>query len=82
VFTPDEVFEEGKLLVLLGQTPEVTRLKGVFRLVDEWAVVNRAGTAVHVAPTAYRRESRLEVFGEGLDWLAFERALLDCLLHS
>jgi hypothetical protein len=35
---------------------------------------------VSVTPTTYRRDSRLEVFAEHLDWDAFEHALLECLL--
>jgi G3E family GTPase len=81
VFSPDDQFDEGKLLALLGRTPGITRLKGVFHLVDEWAIVNRAGTAVSVAPTAYRRDSRLEVFAKELDWIEFEQELLECLLR-
>ncbi|HEV3387049.1 MAG TPA: GTP-binding protein, partial [Gemmata sp.] len=80
LFTPEDVFDEGKLLSLLGQTPGVTRLKGVFHLEDEWATINRTGTAVSVAPTAYRRDSRLEVFADGLDWETFELELLECLI--
>ncbi|MBA4062627.1 MAG: hypothetical protein C0501_02755 [Isosphaera sp.] len=80
VFDPADVFDEGKLLALLGGTPGVTRLKGVFNLGGEWAAVNRAGAAVTVAPTAYRRDSRLELFSDALDWAAFERDLLACLV--
>ncbi len=80
VFDPADVFDEGKLLALLANTKEVSRAKGVFHLADEWASVNRAGTATSVAPTAYRRDSRLEVFAAGLDWDAFERALIACVL--
>ena len=80
VFDPADVFDEAKLLGLLANTKEVTRLKGVFHLADEWAAVNRAGTAMSVAPTAYRRDSRVEVFAEGLDWDRFERELMACLL--
>lgn len=79
VFPPSHTFDEGKLLALLANTKEVTRLKGVFHVEDEWISVNRAGTAVSVSPTAYRRDSRLEVFADGLDWDAFERALKACL---
>jgi G3E family GTPase len=75
IFSPDDQFEEGKLLVLLGRTPQITRLKGVFQFPDEWASVNRVGSSLTVAPTAYRRDSRLEVFAEDLDWLAFEKRL-------
>ena len=65
---------------MLAGTKEASRLKGVFRVEDEWVSVNRAGTAVSVAPTAYRRDSRLEVFADGLDWDAFEKALAACVL--
>ncbi len=81
LFTPEDVFDEGKLLSLLGRTPGITRLKGAFRFEDEWAMVNRAGTAVSVAPTAYRRDCRLEVFSETIDWASFEQGLLDCLIR-
>src|SRR5262249_3093171 len=80
VFSPADMFDEGKLLALLAGTKGITRLKGVFHLEDEWATVNRAGTAVSVAPTAYRRDSRLEVFSDTLDWAAFESDLMGCLL--
>jgi hypothetical protein len=76
------VFDEEKLLALLGGTKPVTRLKGVFRLADEWAAVNRTGNAIHVAPTAYRRDSRLEVFSDALDWSEFETALLGCRVRK
>lgn len=79
-FDPADTFDEGKLLALLAGTKEASRLKGVFRVEDEWISVNRAGTAVSVAPTAYRRDSRVEVFAEGLDWDAFEKQLGACLL--
>jgi len=57
----------------------VARLKGVFHLAEEWAAINRVGTAVSVTPTAYRRDSRVEVFSNELDWGAFEHELLGCL---
>src|SRR5262249_37594590 len=80
VFSPADMFDEGKLLALLAGTKEITRLKGVFRLDDEWSPATRAGTAVSVPPTAYRRDSRLEVFSDTLDWAAFESDLRGCLL--
>jgi G3E family GTPase len=79
VFDASDVFEENKLLALLGGTKGVSRLKGVFHLPEEWATVNRSGTAVSVAPTAYRRDSRLEVFSDALDWVEFEQSLIACL---
>jgi G3E family GTPase len=81
VFSPADVFEEGKLLQLLGRQPGIVRLKGVFRTDDEWVVVNRVRSAVTVAPTAYRRDSRVEVFADGLPggWAGFGLALSSCL---
>jgi G3E family GTPase len=78
VFDADDVFDDGKLLALLGEVGGVARLKGVFHLRDEWITINRAGTAVSVAPTAYRRDSRLEVFSDTLDWADFEVRLQAC----
>jgi G3E family GTPase len=82
VFDPADVFDEGKLLALLGSAKGVTRLKGVFHLPDEWTTINRAGTAVSVAPTAYRRDSRLEVFSDSVNWRDFEQELLGCLFSG
>ena len=92
-FDPDKVSRVGagaglglsgmkERVALLGGTKGITRLKGVFHLPDEWEVVNRAGTAVSVAPTAYRRDSRLEVFSDVLDWAEFERALVACVTRN
>jgi G3E family GTPase len=81
IFDCADVFDENKLLVLLGSTKGITRLKGVFHLPNEWETVNRAGTAVSIAPTAYRRDSRVEVFSDELDWADCERQLLDCLIR-
>jgi G3E family GTPase len=79
IFDPADTFDEGKLLALLSGTKDVARLKGVFRVADEWIAVNRTGSAVSVAPTAYRRDSRLEIFANELDWQAFEQQLIGCL---
>ena len=81
MFDPADVFHEGKLLALLSGVKGVTRLKGVFHLRDEWGSINRVGSAVSVVPTAYRRDSRLEVFSDSLDWTEFEKALLTCLVR-
>jgi G3E family GTPase len=80
VFDAADVFDENRLLALLSGIKGVSRLKGVFHLPDEWEAVNRSGTAVSVGPTAYRRDSRVEVFSDVLDWDAFERDLVACLI--
>jgi len=80
VFPPDDVFDEPRLLALLRTAPGVSRLKGVFRLPHEWVAVNRVGSDLTVSPTAYRRDSRVEVFADSPDWDAFERDLVACRL--
>jgi len=80
VFDASVTFDENKLVALLANTSGVTRLKGVFRVEDEWVAVNRAGTAVSVSPTAYRRDSRIEVFSDTLDWDTFEGQLRACVI--
>jgi G3E family GTPase len=82
VFEASDVFDEGKLLALFARTTAITRLKGVFQIVDEWLAVNRTGAGVTVSPTAYRRDSRLEVFAAELDWDGFEHELVGCLLPA
>jgi G3E family GTPase/very-short-patch-repair endonuclease len=82
IFSVADRFDEAKLLRLFGVSQGITRLKGVFRLPDEWVMVNRAGTDLTVAPTSYRRDSRLEVFAEDLDWGSFEGELLGCLVPA
>ena len=82
VFGPDVAFDEAKLLAVLGR-PEFVRLKGVFRVEDDWISINRAGGTLTVAPTAYRRDSRLEVFARpGANWLALATELQACRRRS
>lgn len=80
VFPPTDVFDEERLLAFLKTAPGVTRLKGVFRVPSDWIAVNRAGLTISVTPTAYRRDSRLEVFADAPGWPAFELALRGCLV--
>ena len=80
VIDPAHVFDEEKLIALVRDVEGVLRLKGVFHLPYEWAAINRSGTGLSVKHTAYRRDSRIEVFSDSLDWLEFEQSLLACLL--
>ena len=77
IFPANAVFDEDKLLELLAGSPGITRLKGIFRTEDEWIAVNRVGGALTTKATAYRRDSRVEAFGE-VDWNEFEQRLLKC----
>ncbi len=81
IFSPHDIFDEDHLLAFLSAGEEMTRLKGVFRVQDAWLAINRSGIALSVKPTAYRRDSRLEVFGEQ-NWEAFEVGLSACVVKE
>lgn len=80
LFSPADRFGEDGLLALFGR-PEISRGKGVFRVEHDWIAINKANDNVTVKHTAYRRDSRLELFGER-NWDHVERDLLACLLNE
>lgn len=83
IFSPREVFHEMRLLRFLGELTGTNRLKGVFRVEDDWIAINRVGTSTTVTPTHYRRDSRVEIFAElGVDWNEIEGELLSCLIKE
>ncbi len=80
IFSPEDTFDPDRLLECVAGAGAVERLKGVFRVGGEWIAVDRAGEDVHSRPTAYCRDSRVEVIAsEPPDWDAFEQELLSCL---
>jgi G3E family GTPase len=80
IFSQEDVFDEDLLLETLFDRLDVTRLKGVFRIGDEWIFVNRVQDESRMEFTAYRRDSRLEIIAKNpCDWLAFEKSLVSCL---
>jgi G3E family GTPase len=80
IFSADDVFDEDRLLETLFDRFEVVRLKGVFRIGDDWMLINRVGVETRMEPIAYRRDSRLEAIADGpRDWLECERDLIACL---
>ncbi len=80
VFDAADVFDEDALLAVLAN-PAFARLKGVFRCENEWLAVNRTADGTSVKPTAYRRDSRVEVFATDVPggWAGVEAALVGCL---
>lgn len=82
VFHLDDVFDRDELLDLLGYVHPIVRLKGVFRCEDDWWSINRAKNETSYAPSAYRRDSRLEIILDRKTpgWDEFEAKLLQCLL--
>jgi len=70
-------FSEARVLMALGADTEgltglghPERIKAVLRIdEDEWVLVQRAGGRVSLAPTAWRRDNRIEVqLAPGSDW--------------
>ena len=84
IFSPRDVFHEMDLLRFLGELSGTSRVKGVFRVEDDWLTINRVGTSTTVSPTSYRRDSRVEIFADEIeiDWLHVEGQLLGCLVPS
>lgn len=80
IFHVDDVFDRDALLDLLGYIHPILRLKGVFRCPDGWWSINRAKDVTSFAPTAYRRDSRLEIFlpSPTSGWDEVEQKLLQC----
>ena len=81
VFHLDDIFDRNSLLDFLGSLKNIVRLKGIFRCQKEWWAINRVKNTTDWSPSAYRRDSRLEIILEKTpaDWRKIERRLLDCL---
>ncbi len=81
IFHVDDIFDRDNLLDLLGYVYPIVRLKGVFRCEDNWWFINRAKDSTSFNPSAYRRDSRLEIILDQptTGWVEFEQKLLDCL---
>ncbi len=81
IFSPEDVFDEDRLLEVIVGGFDVERLKGVFRIGEEWILVNRSAREFQSAFVAYRRDSRLEVIVREtpIDWDALEADLIACL---
>ncbi len=60
VFPPDRLLQFDALRAL-AEDAGIVRLKGLFRTDLGWFRVDRAGGRVHVLPTSWRRDSRLDV---------------------
>ncbi|WP_166831180.1 CobW family GTP-binding protein [Thalassoroseus pseudoceratinae] len=81
IFHVDDIFDRDELLDLLGYVHPIVRLKGVFRCQDDWWTINRAKDLTSYAPSAYRRDSRLEIILDRKTpgWNEFEGKILECL---
>lgn len=85
VFPPNTLFLSQKLdpwLEVQATRPDLLRLKGVFRTERGWHAHNVTPTSKERRPSAYRRDSRVEVIlspDAELDAEAFEAELRGCI---
>jgi G3E family GTPase len=81
IFSPDDIFEEERLLMTLAEDDDIERIKGAFRVGGDAILLNRAGREIETRPTAYSRDSRVEVISRSAetDWDKLEKELIACL---
>lgn len=84
IFSPDDIFDRDALLDMLGGGFSVSRIKGVFRVADDWILFNRVGWEMSVQSTSYRRDSRVEVILDHASrrWDEFQYELLRCVVNN
>jgi G3E family GTPase len=79
---PETVFARDGLLAALA-SPAVTRAKGLVRTDEGWIEVQKAGGTIDTAPTAWRRDTRLDLIGRAdADLGAVASAVLSALARS
>jgi G3E family GTPase len=69
VWPPEAVFDRARLLAALHPSALV-RAKGLIRTDEGWIELQLAGRTLHEAPTAWRRDSRLDAFADDAAALA------------
>jgi G3E family GTPase len=81
IFSPEDIFEEERLLLTLAEDDDIERIKGAFRVGGDAILLNRAGQKIETRPTAYARDSRVEVISRSpdTDWEKLEAELIACL---
>lgn len=86
IFSHEDVFVRARLLAVLrgleGVVGPLSRIKGVFRTDSGWCAVQGVCGEWSVTPSAYRRDSRVEMLAAtpgDRDWAQVETALLGCL---
>jgi len=80
IFSPDEVFSLPNLRQFFSTLQGLDRAKGVFRIGNDWVLINAVDGEFSVQYIAYRRDSRIELIANyDLDWMVFEVKLKECL---
>ena len=83
-FPAAQVYRLAALRSLLEQVVAdgALRVKGVFHTTAGWQVIQSDRDGARSTPTAWRRDSRLEVIAPPqppMDWVAIDRALMGCV---
>ena len=83
IFSPEDIFDEERLLMSLAEDDDIERIKGAFRIGDDAILLNRSGQEIETRRTAYSRDSRVEVISRNpdTDWIALENTLIACLKY-
>ncbi len=87
IFSHDEIFDQDALIDYLGPPgpqglEKVERIKGAFRIGEDWLLIDRVKGEMTFMPIAYRRDSRLEAIlpdEEAVDWDQIETELMRLL---
>ncbi|MEE2753389.1 MAG: GTP-binding protein [Candidatus Latescibacterota bacterium] len=81
IFSSEDIFEEERLLLTLAEDDDIERIKGAFRIGGDAILLNRTGQEIESWPTAYARDSRVEVISRSpnTDWEKLEAELIACL---
>ena len=81
IFSPKDIFDEDRLVMTLAEDDDIERIKGAFRVGGDAILLNRTGKKIETRPTAYARDSRVEVISRNpaTDWDRLEQELKACL---
>ena len=87
IFSREDKFNGETLIDYLGPPGpkalnNLERLKGVFRVNDEWVLIDRVRNELSCSSISYRRDSRIEIIlseNETVNWLDVESSLLKFL---
>jgi G3E family GTPase len=82
VWPAEAIFAWEKLRVVLQNAPSLARFKGLVHTDIGWVRIDVAGGRLHVAPTGYRRDSRVDAIVEDPDATGIEAARLREHLHT
>ena len=87
IFSENDIFDIEGLKNCLGPSGlfrdnNFQRIKGVFRVGQDWNLLDRVNDAISIKPITYRRDSRLEIIiprESNISWDESEKNILACI---